>query len=260
MQTFYHVLWYLCIYSFFGWCGEVAFHAMTYGDFQNRGFLNGPVCPIYGFGALLIIALLKPFSGNLVVLFVSSVIVTSLLELVTGYLLEKIFKSKWWDYSDMPYNIKGYICLKFSVIWGFVCVFALKIVHPAVVSFVTHIPEFIGIIIAIVFAVIFICDAAMTVITLFKLKNRLKFIEDVSKEIREMSDSMGSKISDAVLNAVDKKNELNMEKRKEEYEKKLRAAVVNMKHGQKRLLKAFPSVSSKRFGNAISKLKEQYKK
>ena len=100
----------------------------------------------------------------------------------------------------------------------------------------------------------------MTVITLFKLKNRLKFIEDVSKEIREMSDSMGSKISDAVLNAVDKKNELNMEKRKEEYEKKLRAAVVNMKHGQKRLLKAFPSVSSKRFGNAISKLKEQYKK
>ena len=102
--------WIFLIYGFVGWCTEVIFAAVNSGKFVNRGFLNGPICPIYGFGILAVVRLLKPFGNNILLLFVGSVLITSGLEYITGFLLEKLFHQKWWDYSDVPFNIQGYIC------------------------------------------------------------------------------------------------------------------------------------------------------
>lgn len=116
----YNYLWYFVIFSFLGWCMEVAYHTVCCGDFSNRGFLNGPVCPIYGVGAVSVIACLRPVEDSMVLLFIFATVITSVLEFITGYVLEKIFHTKWWDYSNTPFNIMGYICLKFSLCWGIV--------------------------------------------------------------------------------------------------------------------------------------------
>ena len=119
----YRFLWIFFIYAFLGWCTEVSYAALVSGRFVNRGFLNGPVCPIYGLGVVLVMACLEPFRDNLLLLFVCSVLLTSLLEWITGFVLEKLFHQRWWDYSNEPFNLGGYVCLRFSIAWGLACVF-----------------------------------------------------------------------------------------------------------------------------------------
>ena len=94
-QDLYELLWLFCIYAFFGWCVEVAYHAINCGKFINRGFLNGPYCPIYGIGMIIVVQFLFPLRENLIILFLGSLLLTSLLEFITGFLLEKIFNNKW---------------------------------------------------------------------------------------------------------------------------------------------------------------------
>ena len=118
MSEFYYFVQFFFIYGFLGWCTEVAFAAWKERTFVNRGFLNGPICPIYGFGVCSVVYLLKPFESNFILLYISSVILVSALEWLTGFLLEKLFHHKWWDYSNEPFNIKGYICLRFSINLG----------------------------------------------------------------------------------------------------------------------------------------------
>ena len=96
----YDMLLSFFIYGFLGWCAEVAFAATQEKRFVNRGFLNGPICPIYGIGVTVVIIALEPYAGNLAVLYVVSALLVTALEWATGLLLEKIFHHKWWDYSD----------------------------------------------------------------------------------------------------------------------------------------------------------------
>ena len=111
----YQFLWIFFVYAFLGWCTEVSYAALRTGKFVNRGFLNGPVCPIYGCGVVVVLVGLTPLKGNFVLLFLGSVVLTSVLELATGFVLEKLFRQRWWDYSDKPFNLGGYICLEFSI-------------------------------------------------------------------------------------------------------------------------------------------------
>ena len=110
-DSFYLFAWLFVLYAFIGWCTKVVYTAVTLGRFVNRGFLNEPVCPIYGFGMLLVIFCLSPLQNNLLLFFVGAILLTSALEWITGFILEKVFRAKWWDYSDSPFNLNGYICL-----------------------------------------------------------------------------------------------------------------------------------------------------
>jgi uncharacterized membrane protein len=121
---------YFLIYSFIGWCIEVTYYFCVKGYYVSRGFLVGPFCCIYGCGGLLIVLFLKRFKHNPVILFVSAAAVTSALEYITGYLLEKFFNNKWWDYSEQPLNLSGYICIKNSLYWGIAAVILLYFIHP----------------------------------------------------------------------------------------------------------------------------------
>jgi len=89
---------------------------------------------------------LTPIKDNLIILFIGSFLLTSILEFITGFLLEKVFHNKWWDYSNLPFNIHGYVCLKFSIYWGMACVFIIDIVHPIIYKFITIIPHILGIV------------------------------------------------------------------------------------------------------------------
>ena len=132
MYSFYEYLAFFVIYAFLGWCAEVIFNAVNTGHFVNRGFLNGPVCPIYGFGMVIVVLCLTPLQKNWLLLFLGSMVLTSALEWLTGYVLKKVFHTSWWDYSDQPFNIGGYICLRFSILWGLGCVMVMYLVHPMI--------------------------------------------------------------------------------------------------------------------------------
>ena len=105
---------------------------MKTGKFVNRGFLNGPLCPIYGVGVVLVVLLLMPIHQNLVFLYVASTVLVTVLEGFTGFFMDKIFHHKWWDYTDQPLNIGGYVCLPFSLVWGVCCVLIVRVIHPVV--------------------------------------------------------------------------------------------------------------------------------
>lgn len=121
---------YFIVYSFIGWCLETFYAFMVLGRFVKRGFLFGPICPIYGFGAVLLIFNLKKIKGNNFKKFFIAMIVFSAFEFVASFILEAIFHQRWWDYSNDFMNLQGRICLAFSIVWGLVGVLFVNNIHP----------------------------------------------------------------------------------------------------------------------------------
>jgi len=198
--TLYEVTWMFFLYAFLGWCTEVAFAAVRRGKFVNRGFLNGPVCPIYGFGLVTVILLLSPLSDHLALLFFGSVILTSALEFLTGWVLEKLFHAKWWDYSHNRCNIKGYICLEFSLVWGLAATFIVRIIHPLIADLIAGFPSLAGHLLLYVFLAAILADLAATLVAIRHLQQRLQLLTSLAQEIRATSDRLGDGISDTVIN------------------------------------------------------------
>lgn len=219
MYTFGEMLAFFFIYAFLGWCIEVAYAVLNTGRFKNRGFLNGPVCPIYGFGMVLILLLVEPVQDNLFLLFVFSTLLTTILEFVTGFVLEKIFNAKWWDYSNLPFNLKGYVCLKFSLYWGLICTFVIRVIHSLINALVKITPDLLMFILLIFFSALILSDSIVTICTILKLKKRIKIMEKLANEIKEASDKLGEKISVKVLDAKEKNEEIKdrLEEKHKEY-------------------------------------------
>lgn len=203
-QNFYELVWIFIIYAFIGWCTEVSYAALDTGKFVNRGFLNGPYCPIYGCGVVIVVTVLTPLKENFPLLFVGSVVLTTTLEFITGYVLEKVFHNKWWDYSDTPFNVKGYICLKFSILWGLACTFVMKIVHPAIYKIITWIPFWVGVVLLVVLMGIFVTDCCITVSTILKFNRHLKLMDELAASIHRLSDEIGENIYENVSDIMEK--------------------------------------------------------
>ena len=255
-QNLYQAAWIFLIYAFLGWCSEVAFAAVNKGKFVNRGFLNGPVCPIYGFGMLIVVTALWGLKGNLILLFLGSATLTTALEFVTGFVLERFFHDKWWDYSDMPFNIKGYICLKFTVLWGLAATFIVGAVHRFVYMLIVKMPAVPGIILLAVFAAAFVTDFVITVTELAKMPKKLGALLEAEKALRAISDKIGENISDTTIAAKEKGSEIAVENKpkidelKAEYEKKKQefsAAFEKRNFVHRRIVKAFPNLKNGRY-------------
>lgn len=291
----YLYLWYFVIYAFIGWCTEVVYAAVSTGKLVNRGFLNGPVCPVYGFGVIAVISLLNPVKNNIVLLFAGSVVLTSLIEFITGWILEKAFNHKWWDYSEYPFNIKGYICLKFSLAWGTACLLVIDAIHPLVQNFASYMNIEAGKIMLSVFLTIMAVDVVATVQSVLKLNRQLRSINEMAAKIRSISDDMAEKISEESISIVERGEELRaaieeqksavsdileerlsevedtIEHRKEILSQKVeekksiirqlksnRDEMLNLSFfGERRLLNAFPGIKSRHYKEALEDLKEK---
>lgn len=204
----YEILCYFVLYSFLGWCTEVAYAAVNSGQFVNRGFLNGPVCPIYGFGVLLVISCLTPLMDNKVLLFLGAVFLTSALEWLTGFTLEKIFHGKWWDYSQMPFNLNGYICLKFSIIWGLACLLIMDLIHPLTRMAVESFPLTAGKVLLALALAVMLADGISTVMTVNKLNKQLTHLNEIGEKLRIISDELGENIYESVATIKEKSEKL----------------------------------------------------
>ena len=203
-QNFYELVWIFIIYAFIGWCTEVSYAALDTGKFVNRGFLNGPYCPIYGCGVVIVVAILTPLKENLLILFAGSFLLTSVLEYITGYILEKVFHNKWWDYSDKPFNIKGYVCLKFSIYWGLACTFIMDIIHPIIYAAIRFIPFVLGVVLLSIIMCVFAADCIITVTTILKFNKRLKIMDEMAASIHRLSDEIGENIYENVTDVIEK--------------------------------------------------------
>lgn len=139
----------------------------------NRGFLSGPVCPIYGFGVLLVYICLQPLKTYPIVLFICSALLVSLLELVTGAVLERLFNQKWWDYSNYPLNFKGYICLRFSALWGLGCLLFVYFVLPFTLRILDLLPFYISSILIAFALALMIIDTFFTIASISTIKKHI---------------------------------------------------------------------------------------
>ena len=219
--SFGQMIWIVLVYSFLGWCCEVAFAAVRRGIFVNRGFLNGPVCPIYGFGVLIVLLVLEPVKDNLALLFFGSMVLTSALEFFIGFIMEQFFHDKWWDYSENPFNIKGYICLEFSLVWGAACVLVVDVIHPMIFKLICAIPEKLSLWLMVFFTAVLISDAVITLWNMLKLPKRLRAIDELEKAMTAVSDAIGEKVYESVEHskerseAFDEKHPELAERRKE---------------------------------------------
>jgi uncharacterized membrane protein len=272
---FYQLVMFFFIYAFIGWCLEVCYSAVETGKWSNRGFLNGALCPIYGFGVVAILYLLKPISEFGPLLFVGGVVLCSAIELITGYIMEKIFHQRWWDYSMERFNVKGYICLKFSLYWGVGVVFIVKLVHPSIQNFVDWIPYEMGVFVLVIALVILAVDSVDTFKTVIGINRELETIHEAATVIRKVSDGISERLYEGTIKAVEEKAELGqkIQDNREELEQKFqinkeemglqmalgraeletKAAELKeraedmarkLKRGQTRLLRAFPNMRS----------------
>ena len=282
----YRLLWIFFIYAFLGWCTEVSYAALVTGSFVNRGFLNGPVCPIYGFGVVIVLTCLTPLAGSLPLLFLGSVVLTSALEWLTGFALEKLFHQRWWDYSDEPFNLSGYICLRFAIAWGFACMFVVKLLHPTVLLFIRIVPQVLGVVLLALMGAVMAVDLAATVSTIIKLNRRLAQIDELAAKIREASNEFGENLADRVLDAAERgagwkedldelsfrlaerraeladdleewerhREEHRVRRQLEEWHGAMQSLLDGQSFGHRRLLRAFPRLRSLDHAGALERL------
>lgn len=211
MFDLYQAVGLFFLYAFLGWCVEVAFVAVTCGRVVNRGFLNGPVCPIYGFGMLGVLYLLQPVEENLFLLFLGGMVLASALELAGGWALNRLFHTRWWDYSNEPFNLGGYICLKFSLMWGLGTVMVVRLVHPALYDLFLWIPRRLGVGLEIFLALIFLADLAATVVTVMGLERDMKELYELAGTLRRGSDMLTQKVGGAAQAADTRLDEGRLE-------------------------------------------------
>lgn len=177
MVNFNDLLLFFTIYSFLGWAMETVFASINERKVINRGFLTGFACPIYGFGAVLILQSSEwiskvfgnPFTALIINILFAMILVTAL-EYITGFLLERIFDSKWWDYSENALNLHGYICLQCSLLWGLLTFVLLKVVHPVISQAVFSIPASVKGYLAAFLLLYFLADTSKSVMDALDLR------------------------------------------------------------------------------------------
>lgn len=190
MSIYLYFLLFL-IYSIIGWLIEVVNVSWIEKRFVNRGFLMGPYCPIYGVGGLLSYLLLRKYLDDPLALFMMSILIFSILEYVTSYLMEKLFKARWWDYSNKKYNINGRICLETMIPFGLLGCFAMYVLNPVLISMLETIPNIVSIILSIVLFIWFIIDVCISFKVIINFKNLAFSIkkdstEEITKRVREV--------------------------------------------------------------------------
>ena len=182
------------IYSFVGWIVEVIYYGITEGKFINRGFLCGPICPVYGLGFYLGIWLFNPLRSNFFVIFFGTAAAATFVELIAGVLLYHIFKLRWWDYSDYKLNFRGYICLRFFIYWGIACSLGIYVLHPVVTRLIEMWPKVPLHVTLALFILLLVADIVVSVTSVIGLSKRIRNLEKLNENMHFFSDRIGSSI------------------------------------------------------------------
>ncbi len=184
------------IYSFLGWLAETVFCLIIDKKLVNRGFLIGPVCPIYGIGAVVITILLTKYSEDYFAIFGLSAILCGVLEYFTSFIMEKLFNARWWDYTEHKFNINGRICLDNLVLFGLAGVFTIEISNPLVTKYIDlTIRNSYGNYLVIFFGLILLIDF----VTSLNIMSRIKSISsNVKAQVKDNTEEMKNKVKEII--------------------------------------------------------------
>lgn len=234
------------IYSMLGWLWETVYCSINAGHFVYRGFLHGPYCPVYGFGILLVFCLVMPLQETTLELFIFSSIIVTVLEYITGYFLERIFKCSLWNYYDIPLNIHGRVAIPVSIFWGFCCVVVVRFIHPAVTVFVARLYAYSGLLLPSAIALIMTVDAVMSAAKMYGFR---KIMERMTAEFNESMETA-------------RRHGLELQARSEEYwevaQERLQELLPQLRKFDRHIFKAFPDVDMKKIKD-FSEFKEYLK-
>lgn len=237
-DVFYYFLIFF-IYSVLGWVMESVYVGIKQKKVINRGFLIGPYCPIYGYGSLVIVLYLMQYKGNVVTVFLLTVFICSFLEYITSYLMEKIFKARWWDYSNERFNLEGRICGKNAILFGLGGLVIVYILHPIISLVLDWISPRWIMILSGIFFVIYITDSIVSFYVIRRLKKNLRNLNERRDSTQEMKDLVYKTINNNISN-------------------------FKMNLFQRRIIRAFPNIDLEKFvkdgGKQIKKMKEFIKK
>ena len=292
MTAYAHLLLYFFFYSFIGWIWESSYVSVCKRQLTNRGFLTGPMLPIYGSGAVVMLCVTYPVRSSDIGIFFLGMFAATLLEYVTGVVMEALFQVRYWDYSDKKFNIQGHICLSSSLAWGVFTLLLIRVVHPRVSALLEQIPQTVCfgalIVITIVFAVDFASSfhAAMDLRQILESLTNLKSdAEKLRERFTVLTDSVSETLRDK-LGTIKKPENARLEEFQasvSEYLEKLSglvpkekaADVIRLKErfsylGELKstiakrmnfrkviLLKGNPMLTSRKYADALNVLKEQ---
>lgn len=232
---------YLVIYSFIGWCCECVYCYIINGKLVNRGFLYGPFCPIYGFGALSIIYGLQQMPQTVTAIFFGGMVLTSALEYATSWVMEMVFHSKWWDYSKQKWNLHGRICLLNSTLFGILCVVLMFDLHPTVSKWLAPFnADFkAGFVAALL--LYFAVDFGATLYHVLDINIRLDKLERIRHELEARYVQLDEKLDFADFS--ERLRELDL---KDELVERFQNMLQKNDFVERRLFSAFPDLHNKR--------------
>ena len=242
------IIFYFFLYSFLGWAMESIYLSFGQRKWVNTGFLYGPFCPIYGFGAVVLYVLLIKLQGKPLIIFLVVFVVLSIWEYFVGFLLEKLFKTKYWDYSNNRFNINGRVCLLNSIYWGFLSIFFIEIWNPIIEMQVAKVPDSIILYLDIILLAYFVIDIVFSSIKATNLPKRIKKLiklgETLKVKLEELKKTSSEKQKLALQNKID--------------DLKLRQKIMRVKVDRQiaKLRRAFPSIQSEHIKEYL-KLKVQ---
>lgn len=243
--NFIDILIYFITYSFLGWIMESIFRSVCEKKLINTGFLRGPFCPIYGIGAVIMILFLKNFSNNLILLFFISIIVFTIWEYLVGVLLEKLFHTKYWDYSDNKFNFQGRICLMNSIFWGILGVVFIQYIHPFIESIIEKVDIRLLTYIYSIIGIVMLIDAITSIIKVKNIKVTLEKIEELNKEIKEKLKEITEEGKTDILE--------NIQNLVEQLKYKRNKTMLHLYKNVYRLKKAFPAIDTKEITEILNK-------
>lgn len=257
------------IFSFIGWVCEVLYVGIFFEHkYINRGFLFGPLCPIYGFGGLIMLCIPSYFQDSILKLFITGFVSCSILEYISSYILEKIFNTTWWDYSnkkikiksiEIPLHINGRVCLQNSILFGLMTVGVIKFIHPLLTKLLTSIPEKLLIIIAFTLSFIFVMDLVYSVYRLVDFTKHISRIHQIKLNLKEKFNNENWFNSSSVLNMINSIHQ-HAKSNREAFNSKIQLSLNKLKMTHKNsevFIKKFPSLKSAKYKEVLTYLKEK---
>lgn len=197
-NTLYELLWFFLLYSFAGWCAGVIVAALRKHTFVNTGFLTLPFCPIYGVAAVVFSIFLPELRDRLFFLFLAGAVLSAFLVFVTGFVLERIFHRKWWDYTRYRFQFEGYITLPHLIIWGLLAVLCIRVTNPLICSLLSLLPSRIARPALLILLVLVGIDLLVSLISVLQLRLRLRRLTALQEDFRNLSTQFGNAITGRV--------------------------------------------------------------
>jgi uncharacterized membrane protein len=239
--------WHFAVYSFLGWLLESIFISFKQHRLVNRGFLNGPFCPVYGFGALLVLLVLSPLHNYWPLLLLAGIFLTTGLEYLTSWLLETLFHARWWDYSKLRFNLHGRITLFHSLGWGALSLVLAYLLDPLLSQLLARTDPKIRLVLALLLLALMLLDLAVTIAGAVGLNRQLARLHEMTQLVRQKNSEFGQNLQARMLFIVRSFRDWRNQAEK-------------LSSIQRRILLAFPNFQSHHYSDALHKLRRLVKK